>query len=150
MKCFLTWEEAYQSGVSSVGGKGWNLGRLARYGFNVPLGGVLTTGAYDEFIKQNGLREAVDGLSRSITLESLAESEIKDRFTQLKEKFAAGSIPESIVVELSGWLNDRGLLDKALAVRSSAAAEDSADISEKDPGKNTQGLFLICFTKLTT
>lgn len=129
MKCFLTWEEAYQAGVSLAGGKGWNLGRLARYGFNVPPGGVLTTGAYDEFIKQNGLREAVDGLYRLITLENLSESEIKDRLTQLKEKIVAGSIPESIVVELSGWLNDRGLLDKALAVRSSASAEDSAKAS---------------------
>ncbi len=33
-----SWEEAFQLGVNEVGGKGWNLSRLARYGFMVPAG----------------------------------------------------------------------------------------------------------------
>lgn len=41
VKYFLTWDEAFQSGVQQAGGKGWNLGRLARYGFKIPMGGVL-------------------------------------------------------------------------------------------------------------
>ena len=60
MKYLLTWEEAFQSGVSHVGGKGWNLGRLTRYGFSIPQGGVLTVQAYDEYIKHNQLQEIVD------------------------------------------------------------------------------------------
>ena len=39
-KYILNWDEAFQFGVSQAGGKGWNLGRLARYGFKIPLVGV--------------------------------------------------------------------------------------------------------------
>ena len=46
---FFSWIEAFQAGVKVVGGKGWNLGRLERYGFNVPVGGVLAAGAYQDF-----------------------------------------------------------------------------------------------------
>src|SRR5438128_1545229 len=41
-----TYTEAVTDGPSIVGGKGWNLGRLARYGFQVPLGGVLSAETY--------------------------------------------------------------------------------------------------------
>jgi pyruvate,water dikinase len=40
----LTWAEAYQAGPDVCGGKAWNLGRLDRYGFRVPRGGVLPAG----------------------------------------------------------------------------------------------------------
>lgn len=40
----LTWAEAYQAGPAVCGGKAWNLGRLDRYGFRVPRGGVLPAG----------------------------------------------------------------------------------------------------------
>jgi pyruvate,water dikinase len=40
----LTWAEAFQAGPGVCGGKAWNLGRLDRYGFRVPRGGVLPAG----------------------------------------------------------------------------------------------------------
>src|ERR1035441_9882120 len=45
MSAFLDWQEAYQAGPAVSGGKGYNLARLARYGFRVPGGGVLPAGA---------------------------------------------------------------------------------------------------------
>ncbi|HTX74897.1 MAG TPA: PEP/pyruvate-binding domain-containing protein [Terracidiphilus sp.] len=45
MTSFLNWAEAYDAGPSVCGGKGYNLARLARYGFRVPRGGVLPAGA---------------------------------------------------------------------------------------------------------
>ena len=45
MSDFLNWREAYEAGVAVCGGKGYNLARLARYGFRVPRGGVLPAGA---------------------------------------------------------------------------------------------------------
>ncbi len=129
MKYILTWEEAFQSGVSLVGGKGWNLGRLARYGFSIPQGGVLTAQAYDEYIKHNQLQEMVDNLALSTTLENLDEADVKDRLDQLRGKIMGGSIPPSIDKELSGWLNSWGGLKKSWAVRSSAVAEDSVNAS---------------------
>lgn len=38
-----SWSEAFEAGPAIVGGKGWNLGRLARYGFEVPRGCVITS-----------------------------------------------------------------------------------------------------------
>jgi len=45
MSDFLNWQEAYEAGAAVCGGKGYNLARLARYGFRVPRGGVLPAGA---------------------------------------------------------------------------------------------------------
>src|SRR5271157_4754695 len=45
MSAFLNWQEAYDAGAAVCGGKGYNLARLARYGFRVPCGGVLPAGA---------------------------------------------------------------------------------------------------------
>ncbi|TEB13055.1 phosphoenolpyruvate synthase [Pelotomaculum sp. FP] len=58
IKYILTWDEAFQSGSQVSGGKGWNLARLARYGFKIPRGIVLATRAYHEFIKYNQLQES--------------------------------------------------------------------------------------------
>jgi phosphoenolpyruvate synthase/pyruvate phosphate dikinase len=38
MNAFLNWQEAYGAGTEVCGGKGYNLARLARYGFRVPRG----------------------------------------------------------------------------------------------------------------
>ena len=48
----LDWPQAAAAGVAICGGKGWNLGRLARYGFAVPAGGVLVADAYRSVFAQ--------------------------------------------------------------------------------------------------
>ena len=45
MRAFLSWQDANEAGTAVSGGKGYNLARLARYGFRVPQGGVLACGA---------------------------------------------------------------------------------------------------------
>jgi pyruvate,water dikinase len=45
MSAVLNWLDAYEAGAPVCGGKGYNLARLARYGFRVPRGGVLPAGA---------------------------------------------------------------------------------------------------------
>ncbi len=62
MAAFLNWQEAYEAGAAVCGGKGYNLARLARYGFRVPRGGVLPAGA--------PLSEIRDGLERLGLLEA--------------------------------------------------------------------------------
>ncbi|OAA91064.1 phosphoenolpyruvate synthase [Clostridium ljungdahlii] len=86
MKYLLNWKEAFESGVSMVGGKGWNLGRLGQYGFNVPQGKVLTAKAYDEYIKYNELQKIIDEVVSVTTLENLDEIHVKDKLNQLKKK----------------------------------------------------------------
>ena len=50
-------------GLAAVGGKGYNLIKLARAGFPVPGGYILTTRAYREFIIANNLEMRI--LARS-------------------------------------------------------------------------------------
>ncbi|SPF47280.1 Phosphoenolpyruvate synthase/pyruvate phosphate dikinase (fragment) [Candidatus Desulfosporosinus infrequens] len=128
-KYFLTWDEAFQFGIQQAGGKGWNLGRLARYGFKIPLGGVLTTRAYDEFIKHNSLEDRVKNISESVTFGNIEEPKNQDQLSQLREKIKAGSIPQLIIEEVRTMLDSLGILERPMAVRSSASAEDSAKAS---------------------
>jgi len=128
-KYFLTWDEAFLCGVQEAGGKGWNLGRLAQYGFKIPMGGVLTTRAYDEFIKHNSLEDRVKNISESVTLGNIEEPGNQDKLSQLREKIKAGSIPQLIMEELRTMLDSLGILERPMAVRSSASAEDSAKAS---------------------
>ncbi|AQR94610.1 PEP/pyruvate-binding domain-containing protein [Clostridium saccharoperbutylacetonicum] len=129
MKYFFTWKEAFKSDASLVGGKGWNLGRLDRYGFSVPQGVVLIAKAYDEYIKYNQFDKVISNLSSIIHLNNLDEGNVKDGLDQLRKKIMNGSMPPAIVEELSGLLNSSGKLKKSWAVRSSAVAEDSAKAS---------------------
>lgn len=126
---FLTWEDAFKSGTQSAGGKGWNLGRLVKFGFNIPTGGVLTTKTYNEFISYNRLQEPVRDTALSITAENINETSCQEKLRKLRGKILQGSVPLVIVKELTSKLIDLGIFEKPLAVRSSAAAEDSAKAS---------------------
>lgn len=86
MKYFFTWKEAFKSDASLVGGKGWNLGRLDRYGFSVPQGVVLIAKAYDEYIKYNQFDKVISNLSSIIHLNNLDEGNVKDGLDQLRKK----------------------------------------------------------------
>jgi pyruvate,water dikinase len=125
----FNWDEASQFGVQVVGGKGWNLGRLARYGFRVPKGGVLTTQAYEEFIEQNKLQDLIENISKSLNAGNRDEAEFKGSLVQLRERIIVSTIPQQIVDDLTIKLSNQGILERPLAVRSSASAEDSMNMS---------------------
>lgn len=126
---FYNWTEAFTVGVEAVGGKGWNLSRLERYGFTVPVGGVLSADAYRVFIKENNLSEAIAKISAKVTVSNIAGKEIEEELLKLREKIKAGSFPVYIQEELIAQLKHMGILSKPLAVRSSATCEDSARAS---------------------
>ncbi|MGW0823674.1 PEP/pyruvate-binding domain-containing protein [Streptomyces sp. NPDC002845] len=100
-----------RSDLRRAGGKGANLGELARAGFPVPAGFIVTTAAYEQALRRSGagrqlaglLREALDGAS-------------------VRRAVEAAGIPE----EVAGAVRRayRALGAGAVAVRSSATAED--------------------------
>jgi len=126
---FYNWPEAFTAGVEAVGGKGWNLARLERYGFTIPVGGVMSADAYRAFIRENNLSGAIAKISSKVTVANIAEKEIEEELFQLRERIKAGLFPLYIQDELIAELKDMGSLSKPLAVRSSATAEDSARAS---------------------
>lgn len=126
---FLDWPACFQAGVHVVGGKGWNLGRLARYGFPLPVGGVLTTIAYVKFIEHNRLRETIKDVANTVTIANLGEIDIQAQLEALQNTFMHGSIPPHLRESLLSGLTTLGIREKPLAVRSSASCEDSAEAS---------------------
>ena len=156
---FLNWPEAWAAGSEAVGGKGWNLGRLHRYGFNIPLGGVLSAEAYQRFIKENRLLADIKDIDKIIRIDTIAEKETERKLDLLREKIKAGCISQDIETELTTKLKQMGILDKHLAVRSSATAEDSAQASFAgihDSFLNVQGVNKVlsvikeCYASLWT
>ncbi|MHB8919365.1 MAG: PEP/pyruvate-binding domain-containing protein, partial [Desulfocucumaceae bacterium] len=128
-KNFLSWDEAFQAGMETAGGKGWNLGRLSTYGFPVPPGGVLTAAAYGEFIEDNGLRSELEEISKEVTIDNLGEKESEQRLDSLREKITNGTIPTALRNEIIDVLENTGLIQNPMAVRSSASSEDSSRAS---------------------
>jgi len=94
-----------------------------------PWEGSSPTRAYDEFIRHNGLQDIVAAISNSVTAGNIDETRNQERLTQLREKIKEGSIPQLIVEELKTMLSSLGIVERPLAVRSSAAAEDSSKAS---------------------
>lgn len=122
-----SWGEAFQLGVSMVGGKAWNLSRLERYGFKIPYGWVLTTSAYQDFLDHNQLGESLKLTSRQINSENLGQAD--PILYRLREQIINAALPPGVVEAILEKLAEEGLDNKAVAVRSSASAEDSRQAS---------------------
>jgi pyruvate,water dikinase len=75
-------DEIDRSVVSLVGGKGANLGELARAGLPVPPGFIVTVDAYSEFYAENRLAEQVSPVLARLNADdptSLAETSRRSR-----------------------------------------------------------------------
>ncbi|MFX0090271.1 MAG: PEP/pyruvate-binding domain-containing protein [Candidatus Hodarchaeota archaeon] len=111
--------------LSLAGGKGINLALLSQSGFNVPRGFIITTRFYEKFIKDNNLEDFINERLSDLSaggfavLESVSES-IRGRFNQC-------SFPPDLLSAVLSAYNDLG--NPPVAVRSSATAEDLADLS---------------------
>lgn len=123
-KYFLDWEQVFSSDAAEAGGKGYNLGRLHSYGFPVPAGGVLTSKAYQGFLELNGLNVTVQN-ALSIRQETVLDPSSEKLLSDIRQRIVEGQVPDIIIQELSEKLAGMELLDKPVAVRSSATAEDS-------------------------
>jgi phosphoenolpyruvate synthase/pyruvate phosphate dikinase len=114
---------------SSVGGKGASLGELTRAGIRVPPGFVVTTAAFETALAAldpaAGIRAAIERLDAG---DLDAVSKISEA---IRARFAAAELPPDLletVAQAYAALAGAGT-DGAVAVRSSATSEDSADAS---------------------
>jgi pyruvate,water dikinase len=111
-----------------VGGKGANLGELTRHGLPVPPGFTITTMAYFDVLEASGsratLRELMAGVDPS-SLESTAE-----RAARARTVIAEVTIPPEVrAAVLDAWAQLQAIAPGPVAVRSSAAGEDSETAS---------------------
>ena len=125
----LSWQASFEMKPELVGGKAWNLGRLHRYGFNVPEGGVLPTSIYSQFIIENKLSGLINSATRNITIKNINQSVSEQLLEKIQTAILQGCFSDALVTKIKSTLETKKLLDKPLAIRSSASAEDSSKAS---------------------
>jgi phosphohistidine swiveling domain-containing protein len=120
--------ELTKSDLPLAGGKAANLGELIRGGMPVPPGFCITTDAYREFVSRNHLAGDIDSILAAIDrvepdlLESAAE--------KIRALFGSRSVPEDFAGEIAAAYRELPPAgDAAVAVRSSATAEDLPEMS---------------------
>ena len=84
--------------VTSAGGKGANLSALITAGFPVPPGFVLTTDAYDAFVRENSLRQQIIDVVSKGAMDSPRAGEAASG--AIKMLFLNAEIPEAVKVDL--------------------------------------------------
>ncbi|MDF2050844.1 PEP/pyruvate-binding domain-containing protein [Arthrobacter sp. Cr_A7] len=113
--------------VAVSGGKAVGLGGLIQAGLPVPPGFVLTTAAYADFVAENDLATAIQDVA---ALPSQASpQDYEDASERIRTLFSNGAMPAGIATELNEAYGLLGGEGAAVAVRSSATAEDLASAS---------------------
>lgn len=118
----LGFSDIDQTKLVEVGGKGANLGELARIaGISVPDGFCISTDAFKRIMGETpALDELLDRLS---LLKAEEREKIAELSAEVRRIIAGTAIPQDIAGEISRFLSRLGEKE-AYAVRSSATAED--------------------------
>jgi pyruvate,water dikinase len=115
-------ERATQAGIRELGGKAYSLALLIEAKFNVPRGFVVTTASFFIFLACNGLAEKIRAM-----LNEIDEDHTERISTAIRDLILSGQMPTEVVTEVGDRL--KGLHCERVAVRSSAASEDTLDAS---------------------
>jgi phosphohistidine swiveling domain-containing protein len=123
-----------------LGGKGRSLAKMSTAGLAVPGGFQLTTAAYRGFVADNNLQDKILELAKPelnngrVSFESASEG--------IQQLFGAIGLSEEVVAEIREAYAALDGRDPAVAVRSSANAEDLPDMSfagQQDTYLNVRG-----------
>lgn len=112
----------------TAGGKGANLGEMTNAGFPIPAGFVLATAAYDAFVNEYKLQAQIVELAHTVSTDDPQSSEMAS--AKIQALFAQHEIADELAAEITtayNQLTQNG--NTAVAVRSSATAEDLPDAS---------------------
>lgn len=116
---------AEETSLDCAGGKGMNLSVLLQAGFPVPAGFIITTLAYDKYVKHNNLSGSILDLLAAAEMD---DTESLDKISsQIRAQFDGGSVPAYLGQRIISAWNEMGAIP--VAVRSSATAEDLPGIS---------------------
>lgn len=126
MSKFVVWfKDVDKEDISSVGGKGANLGEMTKAGFPVPNGFIVTASAYRYFIDHAGLHDEIhDALDK---IDVSKSSNLEKASKQIWKDITRAKFPKDLAFEIiKAYLQlDGGIIKNSLvAVRSSATAED--------------------------
>ena len=108
-----------------AGGKGANLARLTRAGFQVPGGFIVSTEAYRAFVEANRWLPMIGSSVEHVSAEDA--SALERISAQIRAAFSVGVMPPEIESAIRDAYAE--FRNTAVAVRSSATAEDLPDLS---------------------
>ncbi len=127
-----------QAILEIVGGKGMSLSKLLTAGIPVPDGFHVTTASYQTFVERNHIQPYMNQLLDGI--DSNNTSQLEEVSTQIGKLFHNGEMPQEVSAAIKTAY--AGLGNIAVAVRSSATAEDLPDASfagQQETYLNIQG-----------
>jgi pyruvate,water dikinase len=111
--------------IGFAGGKGANLGELARAGLPVPPAFVIGAPTYAAFVERTGLRERIEARLEGLDVDDPAALEAAGR--ELRAMIETEPVPPEIAEAVRRAYGELvgAEVDEAVAVRSSATAEDT-------------------------
>ncbi len=135
MQEYVVWFEAVGMGdVEAVGGKNASLGEMRKHlgalGIKVPNGFATTAWAYREFLRQGGLTERIASALKTLDVQDV--NALKLAGATIRQWIIDAPLPtplEAAVASAYERLEQEMGSDLAVAVRSSATAEDLPDAS---------------------
>ncbi len=130
--------------LTNAGGKGESLAKMARAGFPIPEGYVITTAAYNYFVSANNLQEKIKSIVNDINTDS--PFAIKEASENIQALFLQAVMPETIARMIVDAYEGLETPDMPVAVRSSATAEDLPDHSfagQQQSYLNVQGIDIL-------
>jgi len=140
MKKFILPLDSKEASLEVAGGKGKSLAVMASAGMSVPGGFCVTTSAYKSFVEANGLQATI---IKSATPEIAGRRLSFDAASaHIQELFSKADLPDAILTEVREAYSELGDDAPAVAVRSSANAEDLPDMSfagQQDTYLNVRG-----------
>lgn len=132
---YIVWfEQTDSADIARVGGKNASLGEMIRNlkdeGVRVPDGYATTAAAYRDYLVANGIEEA---LRQQLQALRSGRAALREAGEAIRRLFLDGEFPrpiaEAIVTSYRELSRRAGLGEAAVAVRSSATAEDLPDAS---------------------
>jgi pyruvate,water dikinase len=122
----IWFENLGRADVAIAGGKGANLGELARAGLPVPPGFVITSGAFLSALDATHIRQRLRDLFGAVNPED--DAALSRSSKEMEELVLRADVPEVLRTAVLQAYRKLGR-DVAVAVRSSATSEDTAGTS---------------------
>ena len=125
----IAWfDQLGQADAAIAGGKGANLGELSKAGLPVPAGFVITAAGYLAAMDEGGVRDELRALFSDATAHTDDPGALAEAGDRLRTLVRKAGVPGRLRDEIVAAYHHLGG-DVAVAVRSSATAEDTAGTS---------------------
>ena len=121
----ISFEEAIDKPVSVIGGKAFNLVKIAALDFPVPAGMIVTTHSFNEIMNQAQIENKINELFFS----SLTQDEMEKACSEIEKSITNYTLSSLLENELERAFHRLNSSSPALIVRSSATMEDTAATS---------------------